>query len=213
MSSCVSSAFFRFKAEPGSGSGGAGFASALPRRYPGATPALPRRYPGATPALRVINPCTYLNHWFINLIYPCATPARPLRFTLRYPLLRYPGPFEDGPPSGAPHARRQAEPPQRRIQKRGYGVLTAKLPSAAAGDLRDHRPCSQKTAMTSTAHGPARRRPPHDHRPWLVEVAFSGLFCFPPFDFAEECAWRRKCREEAQTPSMLLRLKKGGSRM
>ena len=102
---------------------------------------------------------------------------------------------------------------QRRLQMRGYGVLTAKLPSAAAGDLRDHRPCSQKTAMTSTAHGPARRRPPHDHRPWLVEVAFSGLFCFPPFDFAEECAWRRKCREEAQTPSMLLRLKKGGSRM
>ena len=98
----MSSTFFRFKAEPGSGSGGAGFASALPRRYPGATPALPRRYPGATPALRVINPCTYLNHWFINLIYPCATPARPLRFTLRYPSCATPVLLKMDPPL-APH--------------------------------------------------------------------------------------------------------------
>ena len=37
----------------------------------------------------------------------------------------------------------------------------------------NHRPCPQKTAVTSKA---ARRRPPHDHRPRPVEVAFFRLF-------------------------------------
>ena len=37
----------------------------------------------------------------------------------------------------------------------------------------NHRPCPQKTAVTSKA---ARRRPPHDHRPQPVEVAFFGFF-------------------------------------
>ena len=68
----------------------------------------------------------------------------------------------------------------------------------------NHRPCPQKTAVTSKA---ARRRPPHDHRPRPVEVAFFRLFLLFFYDFAEKIAWRRKCRkcrEEAQTPSRFL---------
>ena len=62
--------------------------------------------------------------------------------------------------------------------------------------------CPQKIAVTSKA---ARRRPPHDHRPRPVEVAFLSLVFSPFFyDFAEKIAWRRKCREEAQTPSRFL---------
>jgi len=41
---------------------------------------------------------------------------------------------------------------------------------------------------------------------------FSASHPFFVYDFAEKRAWRRKCREEAQTPSRFLR-KKGGSRM
>jgi len=43
----------------------------------------------------------------------------------------------------------------------------------------------------TTAHGQWR---------WL----FFGFFLLFFYDFAEKIAWRRKCREEAQTPSRFL---------